>query len=271
VIQSFIIDEKAKREAEFHNQWARSIDVDSLLVKESFESPAAFENRYALKEMGDIRQKRILDLGCGAGESAVYFSLNGAEVYACDIAEEFIKVGELLSRKHNVSVKFNIGNAACLPYADGYFDFVYGNGVLHHVKLQSAIDEICRVLKPGGRAVFIEPLCYNPVINIYRRIANEVRTIDERPLHFKDMGQFKASFSYFYHREFWFLSLLIFAHFFIIKRCHPSKVRYWKKVIAEGYAYEKYIMFLQGLDNAVLNFFPFFRPLCWNTVLVAVK
>lgn len=256
---------------EFHNRWAKSVTVESLLVKESFESPAAFENRYALEEFGSLAGKRILDLGCGAGESSVYFALHGADVYGYDIAEEFLKIARLLAQKYGVEPKFTHGDANKLPYEDGYFDLVYGNGVLHHVNLSSTIKEIHRVLHGGGKAVFVEPLYYNPLINIYRCIANEVRTEDERPLRFKDMRQFVDTFSHFHHREFWFFSLLIFIHFFLIRRWHPSKIRYWKKVIEEGYNYDRYIMALQRLDNTILSLFPFLRFLCWNTVLVAIK
>jgi 2-polyprenyl-3-methyl-5-hydroxy-6-metoxy-1,4-benzoquinol methylase len=75
------VDKKTLSEMEFHNRWAKSIDIESLLVRESFESPSAFENHYALKELGPLAGKRILDLGCGAGESSVYFALQGADVY----------------------------------------------------------------------------------------------------------------------------------------------------------------------------------------------
>ena len=42
--------------------------------------------------------------------------------------------------------------------------------------------EIRRVLKPGGRFFSYDPLAYNPAINVYRKMATEVRTPDEQPL-----------------------------------------------------------------------------------------
>jgi len=256
---------------EFHNRWAKSIDLGSLLIRENFESPSAFENHYALEELGPLAGKSILDLGCGAGESSVYFALQGADVYAYDIAEEMLKVADALAHKYNVKLKFAHGNAAHLPYEDDCFDFVYGNGVLHHVDLLPVMKEVRRVLKKGGKAIFVEPLAYNPLIAVYRHIAKEVRTKDESPLRFKDMKQLETNFSQFHHREFWLFSLFIFVHFFLIKRWHPSNVRYWKKVIEEGYNYERYIRILRRLDETLLKVFPFLKFLCWDTVLVAVK
>lgn len=263
--------EKIEREREFHNQWAKTLDLDELLVREAFESPTAIENRHALLEMGRLQGKKILDLGCGAGESSVYFALCGADVHACDIAEDFLKVGEALARKYGVSVQFRQAEVGRLPYEDGTFDLVYGNGVLHHVDLLPAAKEIARVLKKDGKAVFIEPLPYNPIINVYRHLAKGVRTEDEKPLRFSQLRQVSTFFSEFRHEEFWLFSLSIFLHFYFVRRWNPSKVRYWKKIIEEGEAYRGSFATLQKWDGAALKMLPFLRRLCWNSVLVGVK
>ena len=263
--------DKVKRERLFHNEWAKSIRLDELLVREAFEAPTAIENQHALKELGDLKGKKVLDLGCGAGESSVYLALCGAEVYACDIAEEFLKVAGQLAGKHQVRLQLFQAEASQLPFENDFFDRVYGNGVLHHVELLPAAKEIRRVLKKEGKAVFIEPLPYNPVINIYRHMARDVRTEDERPLSFKQLGQMKDSFSSLRHEEYWFFSLLLFLHFYFVRRWDPSKVRYWKKIIEEGESYKKSFGRLQSVDRFLLKFLPFLKPLCWNTVLVAVK
>ncbi len=265
------LSDKVKREQTFHNEWAKSINLDELLVREAFEAPTAIENQYALKMLGDLEGKRVLDLGCGAGETSVYLALCGADVYACDIAEEFLKVAEKLAQKYGVSLHLYQAEAGRLPFQDDFFDHIYGNGVLHHVELLPTAAEIRRVLKKGGRAVFVEPLPYNPVINIYRHMASGVRTEDEKPLTFKQLKSLKPYFTSMEHKEFWLFSLLIFLNFYFVRRWNPSKVRYWKKVIEEGNAYKRSFGALQKIDNFFLGFLPFLRPLCWNTVLTSVK
>lgn len=266
-----VLDAKQEREKNFHNEWARTVQVEDLKVHENFESPTAIENHYALKRMGDLRGKKLLDLGCGAGETSVYFALKGATVHACDIAEEFIKVTETLAARHAVSVQAVQAEASRLPYAGETFDIVFGNGVLHHVEVLPTGKEISRVLKKGGLAVFIEPLPYNPLINIYRHLAKGVRTEDEKPLTFSQLRALSPYFSSFDHQEFWLFSLIIFLHFYFVKRWDPSKVRYWKKVIEEGNAYKKMFTRLQSYDRFLIRTMPFLRPLCWNTVLVGIK
>ncbi len=265
------LSDKVKREQVFHNEWAKSIQLDELLVREAFEAPTAIENQYALKMLGDLRGKKVLDLGCGAGETSVYLALCGADVYACDIADEFLKVAEQLAQKYGVSLHLSQAEASHLPFEDEFFDCVYGNGVLHHVDLLPTAGEIRRVLKKEGKAVFIEPLPYNPIINIYRQMAKGVRTEDEKPLTFRQLNSLKLYFSSIKHQEFWLFSLLIFFNFYFVRHWNPSKVRYWKKVIEEGESYKKLFYPLQALDQFFLKILPFLRPLCWNTVLVVLK
>ena len=262
---------QVQREREFHNQWANNIELDELMVKESFESPTAIENRYALQQFGPLKGKRLLDLGCGAGETSTYFALQEAEVDSCGIADNFLKLAESLAAKYQVAIHPAAASAGHLPYASESFDCVFGNGVLHHLDLNTSVHEIYRILKPGGKAIFIEPLPYNPVINIYRWMAKEVRTADEKPLTYRKIHDFAAHFTSYHQKEFWLLSLSMFLYFFFIKHWNPSKIRYWKKIIEVGEQYEKMFSRLQKADAILLRTFPFLKPLCWNTVIVTVK
>lgn len=258
-------------EEHFHDGWAADIDVSKLLVEESFSSITAFENRYVLSKVGGVAGKKLLDLGCGAGEASVYFALQGAEVWALDISGGMLSVVERLARSRNVSVHLVKGSAERLPIEDCFFDIVYGNGVLHHVDTGSALKEVYRVLKPGGKGCFIEPLAYNPAIKVYRRMAEDVRSRDEHPFKLRDFATFRRLFSSVEHKEMWFFSLYIFLWFFLVERVHPSKERYWKKVIGDGNRHKPGITIAKFLDCVFLTVFPFLRPLCWNTVVCVRK
>ncbi len=259
------------REREFHDEWAKTIQIEDLKVKETFEAKTAIENHYILEKLGPLSGKKILDLGCGAGEASVYFAVKGAHVYACDVSEEFLKVAARLSEKNGVHINLEAADASHLPFENNFFDIVYGNGILHHAELSSAAKEIARILKKGGQAAFIEPLPYNPFIKIYRWLAKGVRTADEKPLTFKQIQILKNDFSSMVHQEFWLFSLLIFFHFFFVKRWNPSKVRYWKKVIEVADEYESFFSKLYKMDQFFLKHFPKLGFLCWNSVIILKK
>src|SRR4029077_10729391 len=80
-----------QREADFHDEWARSTDIRSISVREAFEAPTAMENRFLLGQMGSLAGKRLLDVGAGLGESSVYFALQGAHVTTTDISPEMVE------------------------------------------------------------------------------------------------------------------------------------------------------------------------------------
>jgi ubiquinone/menaquinone biosynthesis C-methylase UbiE len=265
------MNERQATEEAFHDEWAKGMDPAEVLVKESFEAVTALENKYVLSQIGKLEGKRILELGCGAGEGSVYFAIHGAEAVATDISGGMIQVVKEVAKHHGTQVEALKMTAEKIDFPDQSFDVVYGNGVLHHVDFRKAVAEAARVLKPGGKAIFIEPLSYNPVINVYRRIAQTVRTPDERPFRFPDLREMYPYFRQGHHREFWFSTLYIFLHFYLFERADPAKERYWKKVIKDAPKFSRLFRFLNGMDKGFLKVLPFLRYFCWNSVIVLEK
>src|SRR5262249_49825994 len=150
------------------------------------------------------------------------------------VSPRMLEVASRLAAHHGVSIETRLVNGPGIPADRGEFDCIYGNGVLHHVDLGDAVPELARVMKAEGVGCCIEPLSYNPAIAVYRRLAEAVRTPDERPLRFRDVRRFEPFFAEVSHREFWLLSLAIFGKFFLVDRAHPSRERYWKKVITDA-------------------------------------
>ena len=260
-------DIRRQKEAAFHDGWAADLDVDGTLVDETFTSITALENQYILDTFGDLRGLTVLDYGCGAAEGGIYLAKRGARVVAVDVSQGMLDLAQKLAARHGVQIETRLVQSDKIPAADNEFDRIYGNGVLHHVPLATTIPELARILKPGGIACFIEPLPYNPLINVYRRIASEVRTDDERPLSFEHIEQFNTSFDSVHHREFWLTTLAVFLKFFLWDRVNPNKERYWKKIYTDASKVAPFFKPLKQLDEHLLRHASVLGRLCWNTVI----
>ncbi len=264
-------DGTLERERQFHDNWAAAIDVDGIRVADYFEACTAPENRFILRQMGDIQGKRLLDLGCGAGENSVYFAKKGAHCVATDYSPGMVEVALQLADRYGVKIEGRTANAMALEFPDNTFDLVYASNLLHHIpNPEMALKEMHRVLKPGGKACFWDPLKHNPVINVYRRMATEVRTEDETPLDIHIVNYVNSLFSETAYDTFWIATLWIFLRFYLVEKVDPNKERYWKKIIIEQERLKPEYRRLEKLDR-VLKTIPLMKRLAWNIAVVATK
>src|SRR5258708_23470253 len=93
---------RLEEEEHFHDEWAKSIDINDLCVYEAFEGPVSPEYRLAIKLLGDLKNKKILNIGCGAGEESIYLVQNGAKVWGTDLSKGMIEVGKKLAKKFKI-------------------------------------------------------------------------------------------------------------------------------------------------------------------------
>jgi ubiquinone/menaquinone biosynthesis methyltransferase len=97
--------------------------------------------------------ERVLDLACGTGDLAFAASAQGGHVVGLDITHRML---QLASRKSS-SATFVAGDMTHLPCATQSFDVVTtGYGLRNVPDLAAAIDEIARVLRPGGRLLSLD-------------------------------------------------------------------------------------------------------------------
>jgi ubiquinone/menaquinone biosynthesis C-methylase UbiE len=121
--------------------------VDMALIRYELEP---FILKYSQPERW--RGKRVLEVGCGAGVDLVSFALAGADVSAIDLSSKSIELAKKNLKAFYCHGDVRVANAEKLPFGDNMFDFVHSWGVLHHmVHTVEAINEIKRVLKPGGK------------------------------------------------------------------------------------------------------------------------
>ncbi len=146
--------------------------------------------RSALARLGPLDGRRVLDYGCGHGMAAVVMARAGARVTAFDLSPGYADEARHRARANGVSIYLAAADGERLPFADGAFDRVWGNAVLHHLDLRKAARELRRVLAPGGVAVFCEPWGENPLLTWARRCLpypGKGHTPDERPLRLRHL------------------------------------------------------------------------------------
>ena len=127
-----------------------------------------------LVPFASAKGKRVLEIGIGNGADGAMFALNGGRYTGVDLTEAALEA----TRKHfavlGLPGEFRKENAEQLSFTDESFEIVYSHGVLHHTPhTQRAIDEVWRVLAPGGQAVIM--LYHKHSFNYYIRIMTWMR------------------------------------------------------------------------------------------------
>lgn len=126
-------------------------DLYAPYYDEDFKYLNGFEKDYLFTIIGDIKGKKVLDIGCGSGRLIGELKLFGAKVTACDISPEMVK----RTREKFPNIEVVEGDIYDLPFKDRQFDMVIATFVIVHLRdLQKAFDEVYRVLKKGGQFAF---------------------------------------------------------------------------------------------------------------------
>jgi ubiquinone/menaquinone biosynthesis C-methylase UbiE len=252
----------ANRRLQLERQWHESEDFGrdhSSLIMGVYAS-AVFEQAetYHMAALGDLRGQHVLDYGCGTGGSTAQLVAKGARVTGCDIS--FPRLQRARRRVAHEPGGLSTGRLQCaaemLPFSHGAFDAVLGKQILHHLDLTVAVPEIARVLRPGGRAVFLEPLIHNPLLQGYRRLTPHLRSPAERALSMHDVAAVGSHFRSYRHQEFILLAILpVLAAALVRKR---DALDGWRRR-------------LQVADGRLLATWPALGRYYWETVIVCER
>jgi SAM-dependent methyltransferase len=244
-------DERSRREAEFHDQRYSSEHQARTAARKYYSVFAECRAAYLDNILEGVAGSRVLEYGCGPGGYATRLAKSGASVVAIDISPEAIRRARARIPE-GLDVELLEMNAEAMDVPDGEFDVVCGTGILHHLDLERAFSEIDRVLKPGGRALFIEPLGHNPAINAYRRRTPEMRSVDEHPLVMTDFAMARKLFP---RVELTFFNLLTLLA--VPLRSLP--------------VFGRTVRLLSRGDRALMKYAPFTKRYAWNVLIELSK
>ena len=132
-------------EPEIVSNYDAYYDTDKGKMVDEIEKGIIAEYLFSLKE------KELLELGCGTGHWTAFFEEKGFDVIGIDISCEMMEK----AASKGLKAKFHVGDAERLPFFDESIENVASITMLEFVKNQEVvIQEIYRVLKPGGYAIF---------------------------------------------------------------------------------------------------------------------
>ena len=114
------------------------------------------------QEYGDLKPKRILDMGCTSGTSTSTYAQNfpDAEVHGIDLGAPCLRYGHARSESMGLAVHFSQQNAEKTNFADGYFDLVVSHGLFHETSFKASrniFKESYRLLRKGGVSMHSDP------------------------------------------------------------------------------------------------------------------
>ncbi|MBN1788096.1 MAG: class I SAM-dependent methyltransferase [Sedimentisphaerales bacterium] len=116
-----------------------------------------------------LKDKKMLDVGCGWGGHIIAGVQLGANCTGCDVDRDVLDVAGTRAKLFKVQAEFFQTEAEKLPFADGEFDYVFSVSVLEHVRdVNDAVREMVRVLKPGGVGFVEAPNYFIPVEPHYK-------------------------------------------------------------------------------------------------------
>lgn len=253
--------ERQKREKEYYNQFATQLDVSKHPIDMSpITGPMSGRERrpwnsyWAIYAMAlDHYQPghRLLDFGIGPGDNALRFATIGYDVEGFDISDANIQIAKKIFNANEKKGHFQVSFAETLPYSNDYFNIIVGIDILHHVDISKSIKECYRVLKPGGKALFREPVEV-PILDSIRNTKivklfapkeasfEKHITEDERKLNQFDEKLLKAQFP-----------KMIKHYYFLFAR--------FDKFYRDGE--DPRPSFMEKIDYTLMKYFPFLKRL----------
>jgi 2-polyprenyl-3-methyl-5-hydroxy-6-metoxy-1,4-benzoquinol methylase len=200
----------------------------------------------------------VLDFGCGDGWLSMRLAKKGHEMYGIDISRVLVDKATKWAHEQGLAEKAHFEEMAGenLRFPENFFDAIIGSAILHHTELQMSLEGLYRVLKQGGKGLFIEPMNQNLLLRFWRLLTPWRRSPTEKALSMSDIATVSRIFPKARLHYFTFSS--IFSEGMLIFFPKSRIVRAMNRV-------------LERLDRFVLARFPRLGSSCAVVVMELVK
>jgi ubiquinone/menaquinone biosynthesis C-methylase UbiE len=146
-----------------------------------------------LVDFSAYRGKQLLEVGCGLGIDLARFARCGALVTGLDLSEISIELARKNLAQQGLAAQLQVMNGEDLDFEDNSFDMAYAHGVLQYTAdAQKMIDELHRVLRPGGLAILMVYNKYSWLNLLSKVLRVELEHEDAPVLQKYSIGQFRG-------------------------------------------------------------------------------
>ncbi len=212
-------EQRLENEVAFHATIARreraNLAVTPQELVDRYRTCARWRTRYpecVIRFLTMHKPRHICDFGCGSGEMACRLGRLGFRVTGLDVSPDLIDVARERAVLEGVSdnVKFIVADGASTNLTDGAFDAVLAMSVVHHMPVDDALDALERLLCPGGRVAFLEPVAYSKTLQWLRDRSSVEKDVspDERQLSAGEVRHIGERFVIEEQRHFYLLARL---------------------------------------------------------------
>lgn len=212
-----------KLTSQIQDFWSRRVNAERIMGRDvsthvrgdeqyfaDLETQRYRSHRHLLPWINSMQAgKSVLEIGSGVGLDTFTMAKRGMLVTALDLTLVGVSSARQRFSRHQLAGNFSVSDACHLPIAGNSFDYVYSFGVLHHVAdTVKSIEEVHRVLKPGGKAriMLYNRHSLNEVIHRLVKVPFEDKdelcpvvrryTAEEVRVLFKDFAQVEQKLEY---------------------------------------------------------------------------
>jgi len=163
-----------KKEVEFHND---RIEAEEGLNRLSYMYKSVEDILKIPLQVNQSSIASVLEIGCFDGQNSLLFNCDYTGV---DISDKAVEHAKRIYSSANR--QFIIWDAHKLEELEHEYDYIFGNGIIHHCDIPIVARSLSAALAKEGRAVFLEPMQGPPWLRLFRKLTPQLRTEDEMPL-----------------------------------------------------------------------------------------